>query len=155
MDTWVQALIVYKPIKLVSNDIKEWNHVVKKWSWVGGDTFCHTQKYLSCQSQSCQVMIKKNHVHQELGKLWEQLPLVFWQLEVPKPCTLSVIVLFHNYKQLKCLPQLQCLFDHRCHAVPSCWNFTNHKNRLDFDSLALEFEIIMNCWTIEVMGTWL
>src|SRR5882724_13030339 len=27
----------------------------------------------------------------------------------------------------------------------------NHKNRLDFDSLALEFKISTNCWTIEDM----
>ena len=148
-DTWAQALIVYKPIELASNDIEEWNYMVKKWSWVGGDMFRRTQKYLPCQSQPCKLQLRRIAHIKNREKLWEELPLIFWQLEAPEPCTPSTIVLFHNYEQLKRLPQLQCSFDHRCRAVPSCRYIANHKNRLDFDSLALEFKICTNCWAIE------
>ena len=78
MDTWVQTLIVYEPIKLVCNDIKEGNHVMKKRRRMRGDTFRHTQKYLSYDGQTHQVLINANHACQEYGKAVRGAPTHLW-----------------------------------------------------------------------------
>ena len=67
-DTWAQSLIVYEPIELACNDIKEWDHVMKKRCRMRGDMFRCAQKYLSYDGQLHQVIVNVNHAHQEFGK---------------------------------------------------------------------------------------
>ncbi len=58
-------------------------------------------------------------------------------------------MLLHVDEEVECKTKVLDVTDKLCSHIPSYRYSSNHKNRFDFDSITVGFEVSMKCWAVE------